>query len=125
MVGWPEEELPLLIQLEGPHDTLEFWTQQEALDQLQSQTFAAVAGFDAVAAILQPPERPAPPPTVVKSGLFGRKSKAPGVKATSKPAKAPVTVDVQLDELYFRSESQYGLLETLRSRCVLLTIDVR
>ena len=100
--------------------------QSEALEQLQSQMLAAISDTVPTHNIEPPlPERPAIPPAT-RSSFFGRKqSKAPEGKAASRPAKPPVSVDVQLDEVHFRTESAYGLYETLRGRGVLVTVDVR
>ncbi|KAK3710929.1 hypothetical protein LTR37_009950 [Vermiconidia calcicola] len=121
LVGIPEDELPILVQMEGRYDTLEFWIQQEARDELQRQMRTAVS--DTVGTSIAPPSIPhrpvAPPPA--KLSFFGRKQiKAPVTRNPPKPAEASVSVDVQLDELHFRRETEYGLYETLRGRCVLL-----
>jgi hypothetical protein len=41
------------------------------------------------------------------------------------PVMLPVRVDVQLDEIHFRTETEYGLYETLRAKVVLAVVDVR
>lgn len=73
----------------------------------------------------QPEPSPLPPPK--KTSWFGRK---PSKAATDpaqipQPVVSPVEVDVQLDEIYFRSETEYGLYETLRVKVVVATVDVR
>ena len=71
------------------------------------------------------PERPTPPSSS-KSSFFGRKqAKAPAVAAQANTVKAPVAVDVQLDEVHFRAENEYGLYETLHCRCLLVIVEVR
>ena len=67
------------------------------------------------------PERVAPP-TAVKSSSWLRKQKAPAVSPATKP---PVSVDVRLDDASFRSETEFGLFETVRGRCVVVEVDVR
>ena len=115
-----------MIQLEGRQDTLEFWTQEDARSHLQRQMLAAITNSVPTMPVEQPlPERPAPPPAM-RSSLFGRKqSKAPEVNAAPKPIVPPITIEVQLDEVHFRTETEYGLYETLRGRAVLVTVDVR
>ena len=113
-----------MIQLEGRQDTLEFWTQQEALHQLQNQMLAAISDSVPTSIPESLPERPLPPPAM-KSSFFGRKqSKTPQEVSEIQAVKPPVRVDVHLDEAHFRSETEYGLYETLRGRCVLVTVDV-
>ena len=122
LVGFPEDELPILIQLEGRQNNTEFWAQKEALDLLQDQMLAAISdGLPAPPVqVTLPPREPAQR----KPSLFGRKaSKAPEVKQPPRPP--PVTVQAQLDEVYFRTETEYGLLETLRRRAIVVTVEVR
>ena len=124
-MGFPEEELPILIQLEGRQDTLEFWMQQDALEQLQSQMLAAISDTETGSGERPLPERPIPT-TKSKSSFFGRKqTKEPEVMAVPKQMQPPVSVDVRLDEVHFRTETEYGLYETLRGRGVLVVVDVR
>ena len=126
LVGYPEDEIPTLIQLESEHDTLEFWIQQEALEQLRTQLLEAISDHVPSFPIRQPlPERQVPP-SATKSSLFNRRqNKAPEGKAPSKTVKLPVTVDAQLDDVHFRTETKFGLYETLRGRGVLVTVEVR
>ena len=71
------------------------------------------------------PERPTPSSSS-KSSFFSRKQgKATVVPVQASPVKAPVVVDVQLDEVHFRAETEYGLYETLRCRCLLVAVEVR
>ena len=67
------------------------------------------------------------PKSTSKSSWFGRnqQTKSPIGKAATVLPKASVVVDVQLDEAHFRSENEYGLYETLRGRCVLVSVDIR
>ena len=126
LVGFPEDEIPTLIQLEGRQDTMEFWTQDEARRELRVQMLAAISD-DLPARIAEPslPERTAPTPSV-RSSFFSRKqSKAPTVAMQAAPVKAPVAVDVQLEEAHFRGETEYGLYETQRCRGLLVDVDVR
>jgi len=126
LVGFPEDETPILIQLEGRQDTLEFWTQEEARKELQSEMLAAISdGLPAKAFEAPLPERPTLSSSS-KSSFFGRKQgKAPAAPVQATPVKPPVVVDVQLDEVHFRAETEYGLYETLRCRCLLVTVEVR
>lgn len=123
-MGFSEDEHPVLIHLEGRYDGSEFWNQQEALTELHDQMLAELVGDQPQLGEQPLPERPAAPPAV-KSSFWGRRlSKMPEVKPAMK-AKAPVTVDVQMEQVHFRSENEYGLYETLRSRAVVMVVDVR
>jgi hypothetical protein len=130
LVGFPDDETPIMIQLEGRHDILEFWMQSEALGLLQGQMLAAVSDG------LPPPEpvpEPALPPRApapAKGSFFGRKQSKTAEPAPLPPkrmelVKAPVTVEVQLDDVHFRTENDFGLYETLRGRAVILTVEAR
>lgn len=125
LVGFPSDTIPIVIQLEGRQDTLEFWAQQQAIDELKIQLLVSLT--DSIPTVIEPlPERPAPPPAV-KSSFWSRKQKAPEVKAepVRKVEKPPISVGVLLDEVHFRTETEYGLYETLRGRCVVIEVDVR
>ncbi|KAK5119446.1 hypothetical protein LTR85_007546 [Meristemomyces frigidus] len=125
LVGFPEDELPILIQLEGHHDSLEFWMQQEALDLLREQMLAAVS--DGVPTRPAEAALPTREPLQTKQSFFGRKaSKVAEAKASAKPVPLPpVTVQVLLDEVHFRTETEYGLFETVRGRAVVVSVVVR
>lgn len=127
MVGFPDDDVPTIIQFEGRQNGTQFWSQDEALHELQVQLRNAVSDGRPVET-LQPPKadnRPPPAPPK-KSSWFGRKaSKTPESLQEEQPAVSPVMVDVRLDELHFRSETEYGLYETLRARVVMATVDVR
>lgn len=105
---------------------MEFWTQEEARNELQRQLLAATSD-DLPGTLVHPhiTEQSVPAP-IVKSSFFGTKqSKAPVALAPSEPVRTPVTVDVQLEEAHFRAETEFGLYETRRCRALLVTIDVR
>lgn len=126
MVGFPEDKIPIVIQLEGGYDGTQFWTQQEVIALLQEQTLAAVADQmprpDDVEDVALP-VRPEPEP---RHSFWGRKqSKAPAPMHAAQPTMPPVTVDIEQDQFSFRSETPYGLFETLRARAVLITVDVK
>lgn len=115
----------MLVQLEGRYDVTEFWTQQEALQELHDQMLGELVGDQPQLAEQPLPERPAPPPAV-KASFWGKKqSKGRQEVSVAKPVKAPVTVDVQTEQVNFRTENEYGLYETLRSRAVMMAVDVR
>jgi len=127
MVGFPDDDVPTIIQFEGRQNGTQFWSQDEALHELQVQLRNAVSDGRPVETAQRPQEHIAPlPPPPKKSSWFGRKAaKAPEPLQEGRPAESPVMVDVRLDELHFRSETEYGLYETLRARVVLATVDVR
>ncbi|RMY47192.1 hypothetical protein D0865_08823 [Hortaea werneckii] len=125
LVGFTEDEVPLMIQLEGRHDVSEFWQQQEAVALLQEQTLNAVSD----SMVLPPVQAPLPlreqPVPANKKSLFGSRSKLPQV-GQSRPSvqMPPVTVSVKMEEVYFRTETAYGLMETLRRNALLLAVQV-
>ncbi|EME42231.1 hypothetical protein DOTSEDRAFT_54653 [Dothistroma septosporum NZE10] len=125
LVGFPEDDRPILIQLEGKYNGIQFWSQQEALDLLRDQTLAAVIGD---VSVMQPvvvplPERPA---KQTWSSFWGRKSSlAAGPSRSPKQTKPPVSVEVRSEQANFRTETAYGLHETVRGRTVMMIVEVR
>ena len=127
MVGFPDDSVPTMIQFEGSQNGTQFWQQDEVLSELKVQLRNAVS--DGI-----PPERmrqhsepvALPPPPPPKSSWFGRKSSKAAVPVGEEaPFACPVTVDVHLDEAHFRSETEFGLYETLRAKVVMAVVDVR
>lgn len=120
-----------MIQFEGGQNSTQFWSQDEALSELQTQLWRAVSDGMPVEPVTEQPRQiiPQPPPPPKKSSWFGRKSsKTPEVVHEVQPASSsscPVTVDVQLDEVHFRSETEFGLYETLRAKAVIATVVIR
>ena len=123
-MGFPDDEVPTIIQFEGSQNGTQFWQQDEVLSELRVQLHNAVSDGmprQHPEAIALPP--PAPPQ---KTSWFGRKSSKTAVPVRAEvPVACPVTVDVHLDEIHFRSETEYGLYETLRAKVVMATVDVR
>jgi hypothetical protein len=118
--------MPLLVQLEAKLDRLEFWKQTEALGILQGQMLAAIS--DVVPASSPAIEVPLPPREAPKqkTSFFSRKpSKAPEATTGQIIARAPVDVGVQLEEVYFRLENEYGLMQTVGAKGVILSVEVR
>lgn len=125
-MGYAHGEEPILIQLDGLYDGTQFWTQQEALELLRQQTLDAVSGNVPTIDVEEGPaflERPPAPQT--KTSFWNRKKSTVRGCVLPKPARPPVTVDVELDQANFRAENAFGLFETLRGRAVVLTIEVR
>lgn len=111
--------------MEGRQDSLEFWTQQQALEELKTQLLMSLSGLTPTVA--EPlPERPTPPPAT-KSSFWGRKAKMSADKQEPawRTGKPPASVNVMLDEVHFRSETEYGLYETQQGRCVRIDIEIR
>ena len=127
-VGLPDDEVPTIIQFEGSQNGTQFWQQDEVLYELKVQLHNAVSdGIPAErmrqhARITAPP----PPPPTQKTSWFGRKSskKAAAPVREEVSVVSPVTVEVHLDEVHFRSETEYGLYETLRAKVVMAVVDV-
>ena len=108
--------------MEGRQDNIQFWLQQEALSLLQEQLLASISD-EVVPSIPELPSRPTVPS---KTSFFGRKhGKDADVKPAAPPKQRPVSVRVQLDEINVRTETGYGLFETLRAQAVLVVIEVR
>jgi len=125
LVGFSEDEAPFLIQLEGRQDSMQFWTQQSALSLLQEQMLASISDDVTPPSVTNTtlPERPS---VSSKPSFFGRKGgKAADVKPLTKSKQPSVSVEVQLDEAHFRSETEFGLFETARARAVLVVVEVR
>lgn len=122
-MGFPDDEVPTFIQFEGSQNGTQFWQQDEVLSELKVQLHNAISDG-------MPRHRPEvialPPPPPQKSSWFGRKSSKTAVPIRAEvPAACPVTVNVHLDEINFRSETEYGLFETLRAKVVMAIVDVR
>lgn len=63
-------------------------------------------------------------PAARKSSFFGRKhTKAAESKVPTEVA--PVTVNAGRDEINFRSETEFGLYETVRKQAVIISVVVR
>nr|POE48019.1 hypothetical protein CFP56_01347 [Quercus suber] len=124
LVGFDEDEPPIIVQLESPQDHMEFWAQEPALATLREQFLAAI--YSEVP-VLPESVKPAlaQSSTTSKSSWLSRKpSKVPDKPLPVPVVKPPVTVKVLLDEAHFRSETEYGLYQTLRGPCVLVVIEV-
>ena len=125
-MGFPDDEVPTIIQFEGSQNGTQFWQQDEVLYELRSQLRNAVSDGMPVERMRQDPVVAVPPPPPQKSSWFGRKSSKAAVPVREEvPAACPVTVDVHLDEVHFRYETEYGLYETLRAKVVMAVVDVR
>lgn len=118
---------PDIIQLESSQDTREFWSQTEVLSMLR-QRMQDVIVEDLGIVLVQAEPQPTAPPVVPKSRWFfgGRKQseevKPPQAKA---PAPLPVSVEARLDEVNFRRDTEYGLVETVRGSAIVLEVDIR
>lgn len=124
LIGSSDDEVQTIVQLEGRHDTVEFWAQKEALEQLQFQILAAISEV----ASPSMPERPLPmrDPLPNKPSLFGWKhGRLLGQRPEPQSGQASIFVDVKLDEIYFRKESNFGLLETVSGRVVVVSVEVK
>ncbi|KAH9845825.1 hypothetical protein Tdes44962_MAKER00035 [Teratosphaeria destructans] len=125
LVGFSDDEIPIIIQLEGRHDSLEFWSQKEALSLLRDQLLASLDGLPNSRIAATPPLPPRSPMRN-KSSFFSRKqAKAPQEPPKmAEAAKAPVMVEVMLDVVNFRGENDFGLYETLQEKAVLVRVEV-
>lgn len=118
LVGFPEGEISIIVQLDGQHDTMEFWAQREALGLLQSKMLAAISDDPTV-----PNQRPSLPlreAAPVKKSVFGLKKS----KAACRQSQAPQSVEVRSDEVYFRKETDFGLIDTRMVRAIIATVEL-
>jgi hypothetical protein len=112
----------VLVQLEGRIDSNRFWTQPEALEELQKLLYLAIAGNPPVQPVEQQPSLPKKP---LRSSWFGRKtSQTIDQTLVAVPVKPPVSVDVQPKEVHFRIANDYGLYETSRARAILTIVEL-
>jgi len=127
VVGLPDDDLPTMIQFEGRQNGTQFWLQDEVLNELKVQLQYAVSdGMPRERTQQLPVTITSPPAPTHKTSWFGRKSSKVAVPVREEvPAPSPVTVDVHQDEVHFRSETEFGLYETLRARVVMAIVDVR
>lgn len=124
VVGFLDDEVPTIIQFEGSQNGTQFWQQDEVLSELRAQLHNAVS--DGLPRQYPDAITLPPPPPPQKSSWFGRKSSKAAVPVRAElPTVCPVSVDVHLDEINFRSETEYGLYETLRAKVVMVVVDVR
>jgi hypothetical protein len=127
-VGFPDDDVPTIVQFDGSQNGTQFWQQDEVLYELRMQLRNAVSDGIPAERMLQHSEAIAlpPPPPPQKTSWFGRKSSKAAIPVREEVSVVcPVTVDVHLDEVHFRSETEYGLYETLRAKVVMAVVDVR
>lgn len=112
-----------MIQLDGQYDGSQFWSQDEALSLLKDQMLTELGGSPATQPIRETlPERPREQP----KSFWGRKSNKPiAFKPVTVAPAPPVTVEVEMDQVSFRSETEFGLYETMRGRGVLMKVHIR
>lgn len=116
--------MPALIQFEGRQNSMQFWSQDEALAELKVQLRDIVSDGMPAEIGQERQEKTVLPPTR-KTSWFGRKpSKAAVPTREPQPAACLVKVNVQLDEIYFRSETEYGLYETSRAQVIGVTVQI-
>ncbi|GIZ49060.1 hypothetical protein CKM354_001210000 [Cercospora kikuchii] len=123
LVGFSDDDLPIVIQLDGQYDGSQFWSQDEALSLLKTQMLTELGGSPATHRIRETlPERPREQP----KSFWGRKSNKPMAFDPVMVAPAPsVTVEVEMDQVSFRSETEFGLYETMRGRGVLMKVHIQ
>ena len=70
-------------------------------------------------------ERPAVEQT--RSSFWGRKSSKVQVQESrpARPVSPPVKVEVEMDQVNFRTENDFGLYETIRGKGVVVKVDIR
>ena len=99
-----------------------------ALCMLQDQIYTALSGDDVQMPPPTVPEPVAAPSSPMRRGSswFGRRRSQPSQPSLPKMTtiRSPVEVNVMLDHVYFRAETEYGLLETAESRAVLVKVNV-
>ncbi|GAB7360874.1 hypothetical protein MBLNU230_g0860t1 [Neophaeotheca triangularis] len=125
LVGFPDGETPIIVQLEGQLNSVEFWWQDVAVEELRRQLRTAVghedSGLDYQPPIVDVREKPA----AKKTSFFSRKESKMMAARLTEPVKAVTTVDVALEDLFFRTETDLGLFETVRAQALMVAIDLR
>lgn len=121
LVGFSDEAV--MIHFEDCQNGTEFWSQDEAVAELRSQLLSSVSEgspTESIAAGL--PNRPAAP--AKRSSIFARRSSRQS-EAVAHRAESPVKADVCMDEIYFRTETEFGLYETKGVKAIVVEVDVR
>lgn len=118
LVGFPGGDLPVIIHLEGQLNSVEFWSQETAIVELRHQ-LQAVAGhsdLDQQEPVVKEPAR--------KSSFFKRRPPKAAAPKHIEPVRSSTRADVLLDDIFFRTETELGLYETVRAQVVMVTIDL-
>ncbi|KAF2206772.1 hypothetical protein CERZMDRAFT_103073 [Cercospora zeae-maydis SCOH1-5] len=123
LVGFSEDDLPIVIQLDGQYDGSQFWSQDEALLLLKDQMLTELGGGPATNPLRE--ALPGRPIEQLRSSFWGRKTNRSVASQPVVPPPPPVTVDVEWDQVNFRTETEFGLYETIRGRAVLMKVDIR
>jgi hypothetical protein len=129
------------VSLQGPLNTPEFWRQDEALDDLQALLAASiqVAPFYEPELIMPVPQQPLPPrpPPARKSksrGFFGRRvddeellppTPTPPTPPPPPQTRSRVRVQVVHEDICYRVENEFGLLDTVSRPAVVVRVDTR
>lgn len=95
------------------------------MEELRRQLRTAVghedSGLDYQPPIVDVREKPA----AKKTSFFSRKESKMAAPRLTEPVKAVTTVDVALEDLFFRTETDLGLFETVRAQALMVAIDLR
>ncbi|USW56015.1 hypothetical protein Slin15195_G093340 [Septoria linicola] len=123
LVGFDEDDLPIMVQLEGQYDGSRFWSQSEAIALLRDQMLKELGGETVAVPVREAlPQRPVEPS---RSSFWGRKPSRVVETKPARPTTPPVTVDIELDQVNFRTENDYGLYETIRGKGLLMSVVIR
>ena len=119
LIGFPQNEKPVIVVLRGEADELEFWSQAQVIHELDLQltrsldvcsTSFSRAAADTPLSVRGP---------VLRRNPFLKKQPVDGVAAAVDSGK---TLDVKLGEVYFRTETTFGLFETIALQAVVIRV---
>lgn len=139
------QQLPLTT----PMDTTQFWSQDMVVDELRRTlgeklaneglgAFEAGKSTIAVDAVDEQVQEPKPTPAIKSRGFFSRKPSSSVAEARSSGdrrvvqqelvtgrAKDTIDVDVRLDEICLRTQSAFGLYETLTKPALIVRVQIQ
>ncbi|KAK4990373.1 hypothetical protein LTR66_002770 [Elasticomyces elasticus] len=127
IVGFADSETPMMLHLEGRTNASEFWSQPQAVAELEAQLRDRLRKSpmcESVPFSVSLPERPVE--QVRKRSIFGRRPlKTEAVDVLVRHSEPTVTVNVHLDNLHIRKENDFGLYETMPLQVVLVKVVTR
>ncbi|KAF2147429.1 uncharacterized protein K452DRAFT_354823 [Aplosporella prunicola CBS 121167] len=133
MIGFPSDEVVQQLQLGGPLNRGEFWQQTGVIGDLERALRDRLATTPFTGTIDKPqtptiqPESPRA--TSQRRGFFGRKSVKPETlvsHSTAVPTGTPSQLKalVSLEEVCFRTVSDFGLFETVSRPAIVIRVSM-
>jgi len=124
LVEFQGTQKPVLIALQGLADSTEFWSQPDAVKELEVQISIALGIEEPAPSV--PAIPPREPPTR-KSFTFSRQTTSSATRANSQRSTSdvpPRRVQTVVEEVYFRTETPFGLYETIAVQAVVVRIKL-